>query len=115
MGVANSLNKGNKFNFTIPENFKYKKLSELVQENGYDYVYRVNAVYINTRSKYGNAPVIATDCELVNLPNHLMPICEHIRSDKDCIEAINNGTLGFKIYSYQRGTATYYSVNWVDL
>lgn len=115
MSFANNLNKGTKFEFRIPETHKYKKLSELLNENGEGFVYGLKAVYINTKSKYGESPVLVTENELVNVPKHLLDVCNTIRTETEYIKVVNEGKLGFKIYSYQKDTHTYYSIEWVDL
>ena len=68
MGIASKYNKGNGFNFRVPESFGYKTLDELYKKNGENHVYTVKALYINKKSQYGDAPVIATDECLVNAP-----------------------------------------------
>lgn len=116
MGVASRFNRGKKFNFEIPDNFEYRSLHDLFNDNGEDFVYKVNAIYINKKSKYGESPVVATDNELVNLPKHLTEIAKEILLDKECVEQINNGEFGFTIYTYEDNTQhnLCYSVNWVD-
>lgn len=47
MGIASKHNKGNGFNFRVPESFKYKTLEELYKQNGENHVYTVKALYIN--------------------------------------------------------------------
>lgn len=118
MGIANKYNKTKVFDFSIPQDFKYVSLSELFQRNGKDKVYPVKAIYINKKSRYSDAPVVATDCELVNCPAHLTDTVKQMLQDDEVIEAVNRGKLGFTIYQYenkQQGHNLYFSINWVDM
>jgi hypothetical protein len=103
------------FNFTIPEGFDYKNLKQLVSEYGADQIHMVNALYINTKGKYGDAPVIATDNELVNAPQHLVNTVKDIMKDGESISTINNGYAGFKIYPYENKYGLCYGLQWVDI
>ena len=118
MGIANKYNKTKVFNFSIPSEFKYVSLSELYQRNGANKVYKVMAMYINRKSRYGDAPIIATDSELVNIPAHMLDTVKIMLQDDEVIEAVNTGKLGFTIYQYenkQQGHNLYFSINWVDM
>lgn len=120
MSFADKYNKGEKkFNFDIPKTHEYHSLKELVEIEGEGVTHIIRAIYINKKSKYGDAPVIATDDCLVNLPQHLNDICVEMINDKETVDCINNGVCGFSIYSYiqtdKHGEHTYYSVNWVDI
>lgn len=106
---------GKLFTFEIPENFKYTDLKTLVSENGLDDVYLVNALYINRKGKFGDAPVIATANELVNAPQHDTETVKAVLKDGESISLINNGKVGFKIYTYENEFGTCYGLNWVDL
>lgn len=116
MGVASRFNRGKKFDFEIPKNFEYRSLHDLFNDNGENFVYKVNAIYINKKSKYGESPVIVTDNELVNLPKHLTDLAKEIIADKEAVEQINNGEFGFTIYTYetQNRKDLCYSVNFID-
>lgn len=117
MGIASKYNKGNGFNFRVPESFGYKTLDELYKKNGENHVYTVKALYINKKSQYGDAPVIATDECLVNAPSHILDTVNEMILDEEVHEAANNGALGFTIYSYStdKRKGTFYSIKWVDI
>lgn len=118
MSIANKYNRTKVFNFNIPQEFKYVSLSELFQKNGSNKVYKVNAIYINRKSRYADAPVVATDSELVNMPSHMTDTVKQMLQDDEVIEAVNKGKLGFTIYQYenkQQGHNLYFSINWVDM
>ncbi len=103
------------FTFEIPENFEYTDLRGLANKNGLETVYQVNALYINTKGKYGDAPVIATNCELVNAPQHLTKVVKEVLKDGESLALINNGKVGFNIYEYENQHGICYGLNWLDL
>lgn len=117
MGVANKYNKVNVFNFRVPDDFKYVSLEDLFKANGAKQVYKVNAMYINRKSQYGDAPVVATDDCLVNAPSHMTETVEQMLQDEEVIDAVNNGEFGFMVYSYSTSKAKgiFYSIKWVDI
>lgn len=116
MSIASKYNKAHTFDFHIPEDFEYRSLSELYIKNDKDFVYKVRAVYINTKSRFGESPVIATDDCLVNLPQHLTDVAKQIMRDEETVQAINDGKFGFTIYQYtsKNRKDVFFSVNWVD-
>ena len=79
-------------------------LSDLFNNNGKDAIYPVKAIFINTKSKFADAPVIATDKFLVNIPSHMTDTCREILNDNESIESINNDEVAFTIYSYHNAT-----------
>lgn len=104
-----------KFNFTIPEHFEYKNLAELAKVYGVDTVHKVNALYINTKGKYGDAPVIVSDNELVNAPGHMLGTVEEVIIDGESLSLINNGYVGFKVYEYSNEHGEHFGIEWVDI
>lgn len=115
MGFASKFNKSVKFNYETPEGLAYASLKELYEANGADKVYTVHALYINTKGKYGDAPLAITDDAQVNLPSHLTEVANEIRQDAEAVAQINNGKFGFKIYPYSGKNGNGYSVEWVDI
>lgn len=79
--------------------------------------YPVLGLYINTKGNYDDAPVAATDDCYVNLPAHLTQSVREILKDPSAIKAINEGKVGFTIYSYtqRRYNKECYSIRWVDM
>lgn len=116
MGIANRYNKAI-FEFHVPDNFKYYSLVDLFKANGDKKVYNVRSMFINTKSQYGDSPVIATDDCLVNVPSHMLSTIKDMLSDVEVVEAVNNSKLGFTIYPYTTKNAkgTFYSITWVDI
>lgn len=117
MSFANKYNTSErKFKFDTPNHFEYYSLKELVKEYGIDKIHKVNAIYINTKSRFGDAPVIVTDSELVNAPHHLLDTVKQVLNDGESISLINNGYVGFKVYEYEtKEFGTNYSLEWVDI
>lgn len=116
MGLANKYNKGKKFDFVTPKDFKYESLKDLFNNNGGEYIYTVRALYVNNKSKFGESVVAVTDEQMVNLPKHLNDVVKQMLLDEELIDAVNKGAFGFKIYPYEsKDGNVYYSVNWFDI
>lgn len=115
MGYASKFNKGARFTYTTPEGLGYATLSDLVKAHGLDKVYTVHALYINTKGKFGDQPLIVTDEAQVNAPSHLLDTVKDIRSDSEAVAQINANKFGFKIYEYEGKNGNGYSVEWVDI
>lgn len=102
------------FHFEIPKDFEYKNFYQLDREYGIDNPFKVNAIYINTKGRYGDQPVIVTDNELVNAPHHLTENAKEIMSDAESVAMINDGVVGFFLYEYENKYGTHYSLEWCD-
>lgn len=118
MRFSEKYNKGGLFLINTKD-FEYKSLEELFEESGLNesVIYILRAIYINTKGKFGNAPVFATDEYLVNIPKHLTDTCIDILSDGESVALINAGAVGFTIYKYTDSTfgKTCYGVKFVDI
>ncbi len=113
---ASAFNKFGKFEYDTT-NFEYKSLKDLYTEYGKEQVYPVTSCHVNTKSKFGDSPVISTlDCH-VNLPAHMLQTINDILASSDAIQAINDGCVGFSIYEYVSSTynRTCYSIRFVDI
>lgn len=106
--------KPNPFTFETPESHVYCKPSELVEKNGIDAVYKLNAIYVNKKGAYGDEPVLVTDNELVNAPSSLMESITGILDDSESINLIIDGQVFFKFYEYTNKYGLQHSVAWVD-
>lgn len=123
---SKKFNKSRLFNVDTSK-FEYYNLEDLYNEAleqgdgdaGYadEVVYKICGVYINTKSLYDPAPVIALSDRYVNLPSHMTQTCIDMLADPTCIKAINDGKCGFRIYQYEqkRYNKTCYSVEWCDI
>lgn len=114
---AKKFNKGSKFTFKTPDSFQYQTLDVLYKTNGTDKIYPVKALFLNDKGRYGTHPVIVTDNELVDVPKHLTETVREMIADDECVDAINNGKVGFTIYEYidSKFKKTCYSVTWIDI
>ncbi len=120
-------NKGGVFNINTA-NLAYITLKDLYAKNGDDGVYAIGAVYINTKSKFGDSPVVCVmDMDrdtgeikpsvMCNLPRHLLDTCREMMTDDDAVAAIKAVKVGFTIRKYHSNiyNTDAYSVEWVDL
>ena len=105
-----------KFSFEIPNHFEYYDLQQLAKKyKTLDKEYRINAIYINKKGKYGHQAVLATDDELVNAPLHMTDTFKEILADSDSIGMIESGVAGFKIYAYENEYGKQAGLEFVDL
>lgn len=111
---AKRFNKEKVFNIDCSE-FDYYSLEDMYKDD--DTVYPVRGIYLNNKSLYDPAPVVATDSYYVNLPAHMYQDCQEILKDKTAIADINRGVVGFKIYKYiqKKFNRECYSITWVDI
>lgn len=63
--------------------------------------FQLRGVYINNKSYFGDAPVIAVDDGYINIPASMTAECINMRKDPFAISCINRGEAGFTIYKYQ--------------
>ena len=93
------------------EDREFVKLQDLRK----DVKHPIEALFINTKGKYGNQGVIYTDGSIVNLPNHLTSLIEDMRNDSEVTEAINARKLAFEVYEYESEKGRKgYSINIVE-
>lgn len=111
---AQRFNKQGTFGVTT-QGLPYVKLVQLYEDNGTEKVYTLRAIYINTRSKFGDAPVAVIDNAVVNLPSHMLEQAREILSDNEAIAAIKSGNVGFTVYPYPSHGKTCYGVHFVDM
>lgn len=115
MTVENILNKYSnggapQYDF-IKNEREFKKLQEL----NVSVQYPIEALFINTKGKFGNQGVIYTSDYIVNLPNHLTSLIEDMRNDSEVTEAINTRKLAFEVYQYESEQGRKgYSINVVE-
>lgn len=114
MGFLDKYNKKPLFEYDKDKEREYIKLEGLVNHFGIMKVYDVHALFINTKSRYGDEPIIVTDEYLVNAPHHLLETVKEMLADRDLINMINNRKVGFTIYGYNGKKGYGYSVEWVE-
>lgn len=113
--AAKHNSKMNLFTFEVPDSFEFATLKQLFESKGEKAIHKVNLIYINKKGKFGHQPVIATDSELVNAPHHLLENVLEALEDAESVNLINNGHVGFKIYTYENEYGTNYGLEWVDI
>lgn len=116
MSFASKFNKGALFTYDISDIDIYFKLKDLGASN---HIFPVRALFINTKGRYADHPQVACDGFFCSLPAHMTDTVKDILKDEESIKAINDGLVGFIIYSYQydngKEKATGFSIKWVDL
>lgn len=90
-------NGGVKFDYDNEKEREYIKLGELDSSK----TYPIEALFINTKGKFGNQGVIISGDYIVNLPNHLTEMIEDMRQDAEMVEAINDRLFDFEIYEFE--------------
>ncbi len=117
MSITRFNNDNVRFDFEPKEDFEYRTLEDLYNENGKNKTYLVKGVFVNTKSRYGDSAVAVSEDCFINLPSHLVDTVREIREDVKLVEDINNDKIGFKIYEYfqRKYNKTCYSINWVEL
>lgn len=118
MGIAEQYNKASRFTTDVDtKDFKFFDLADLYHTipNGETTVIR--GMYINHKSKFGDAPVLVTDKMFVNLPKHLTDTVNEMMHDSAFVDAVNQGKVGFTIYTYKdkKYNRDCFSVTWVDI
>lgn len=116
MSFADKYNRGSKFDIDT-KGFEYVSLQQLQDPEDLEKVYILRGLYINKKSKYGDAPVAILNSCFVNLPKHLLPDVYDMLQDPDTVFDIQNGKAGFKIEEYEdRNYGRHcFGVRWVDV
>lgn len=104
-----------KFNFEPKEDFTFHSLKDMYNGKKGNNKYIVLGIYINRKSKFGDAPVIVSEECYINLPKHLLDTVKEMLEDEELVTAINNREFGVEVYEYETNGKICYSVNWVDM
>lgn len=115
MAILDKYNKKPVFNYDVTRKRDYTNLRELFDTFGEDKKYVVHALFINKKSRFGDAPIIVTDRFMVNAPKHLLETVEEMMNDQELVDLVNERKVGFKIYEYQGRYGNGYSVKWIEL
>ena len=115
MSFASKHNKVNRWNIDT-KGFEYRKIKELVAEDGENVVYKVHGVMVNRGGRYGDSPCAILENCFVNLPKHMAEEVSNIIDSAEDRETIQAGKVGIEFYSYESASGNVcYSANWVDL
>lgn len=117
MGIASKYNTVvNPFTFQSDSTFEFYPLSELYSEDP-EATWIIRAIWINPNTNFGEQPVFTIEDRYVNIPGHMLQKCKDIINDEEAVQQINDGKLGFTIYSYKdkKFGKTCYSVSFVDI
>ena len=90
-----------KFNFSKYNRAgqEYKTLEGLYLEKP-DFKHPVRSIYINTKSKFGDAPVVVSDGYNINLPKHMAATVSEMIEDPEAMALIRAGKVAISIYTY---------------
>lgn len=95
--IISKYSKGNFPTYDFPEKQRdFVKLQDLTEGTKHT----IQALFINTKGKFGDQGVIYTNNSIVNLPKHLLELIKDLRSDDEVTQAINERQLAFEVYSY---------------
>lgn len=119
MSFANKYNKGKERIFDIDiSDFQFMSLGEVFNNFGSISI-KVDGLYINTKSDYGNHPVAINvdNGLLIDLPQHMTEVVNEILKDGESISLIKKGVVGIRAQKYtsKKYKKTCYSAEWVDL
>lgn len=101
MSVLNKFNKGRIFNYDSNVEREFINFRDLYVKSGDNTVHNLQAIFINTKSRYGNAPVFISDEYQVNVPQHMLETSEKMMNDSEVVDLINEGKVGFVLYAYK--------------
>lgn len=88
------------------EGLEYLKPEEAFNKYGKDAVYRLDALFINRKGNYDDAPVAVVttnnDQFMLNMPAHMTEEAEKILVDSADIKDIKSGKVGIKLRPYHQ-------------
>lgn len=113
--IINQYNNAVLFEYDNEVERTYCNLKDLYEGNGKDVVYTVEALFINDKSKFGDAPVIVSGSYLVNVPSYFLETVKAMRHDEQLVKLVNDRKLGFNIYEYENQYGKRHSLNWVEI
>ena len=118
MSFANKYNKGTKFSIDTA-GYSYKKISDVVNDNGLEHIYAVAALFVNTKGKFDDHPVaVLPQIEaLVDLPSHMTESVREILLDPEAVADIEAGKVGIQFEKYTSKTYNRECLGcrWVDI
>lgn len=124
MVLMSKFNKGNAFSDIDTSKMPYVKLKDVYDKTNPNKVFKIQGVYINTKSKLGDSCVAIGEDVQYNLPNSQVENIREMLKDSEVIEAIKAGKVGFVIRPYKNNWSVnketgeiteFYGVDWVDV
>lgn len=113
--VLSQYNKGTGFDYQTPKTHEFKGLKDLYESETDDRTrYSIKSMFINTKGRYGDNPVIVTDRELVNVPEHMLDTVKSMIGDENVVKLVNNDGAFFEIYEYKNDWGTNYSIRFIE-
>lgn len=119
MGLMDKYNKGGvTFDIDIKD-FTFVDLKSLSEKFSDGEVFKIDGLYINKKSSFGDHPVaiMVNEKLLADLPAHLNEDVKEILSDPEAVEAIKAGHVGFTIHKYyqEKFKKDCYGIRWEDI
>ena len=119
MGLMDRYNKGGvTFDIDIT-NFTFVDLKSLFKKSPEGEVFKIDGLYINKKSSFGDHPVaiLAQEELLADLPAHLVEDVKAMLQDSEVVNAIKDGKVGFTIHEYDQKQyrKKCYGIHWEDI
>ena len=113
MGIASKYNNGSIDWGIDTENFEYHPLSEA----GAGTKIIVYGLFINSKGKFGPAPVLIASDRYFNLPGYLTETVQKMLTDEDLIQAIKDRKVAGEVRTFKDKTYNKdsWTVDWRDL
>lgn len=110
---VNKFNKNSLFDYKLPEDSEFKKLSTLDEGK----TYTIHGLFISTKGKFGDHPVAVGDTFYIDLPKNTLDTVKEMLNDEETVAAINAGLVGITPESYHSKTydKDCVGVKWVDV
>lgn len=119
MGLMDKYNKGGIiFDIDITD-FTFTDLKTLSEKSAAGEVFKIDGLYINKKSAYGNHPVaiMAKEMLLVDLPAYLNEDVKEMMKDEEVVAAIKGGHVGFTTRQYyqEKFKKDCFGIHWEDV
>ena len=114
MSILDKYNKKPLFMYDSEKEREYKNLEDLIKQHGEEKQYQLQALFINKKSRYGDAPILVTERYMINAPHHLVDTVKEMMIDTELINLVNDRKVGFTIYGYNGKNGLGYSVQWIE-
>ena len=119
MGLMDKYNKGGiTFDIDITD-FTFTDLKTLSEKSAAGEIFKIDGLYINKKSAYGDHPVaiMAKEKLLVDLPAYLNEDVKEMMKDEEVVAAIKDGHVGFTIRQYyqEKFKKDCFGIHWEDV